>query len=115
MIPQTQARRRLVLGSLIFFFAQRPKASALPVLLRIPTRPPRRAQKRKILMFHPSVSTSAIKSVKRRSAVTGLPPATISAPDTIPTNSEITTSFVMKARVMVRIGGISPRIPKCSI
>ena len=115
MIPQTQARRRLDLGSFIFFLAHLPKASALPVLLRIPTSPPKRAQKRNILIFHPSVRTSASRSVNLRRATTGLPPATISAPEMIPMNRDMTTSFVIKARVIVKTGGTSPQIPKFSI
>ena len=115
MIPHTQARRRLVLGSFTFFFAHLPKASALPVFERIPTNPPKSAQKRNILIFHPSVRTSANKSVNLSRATTGLPPATIKAPEIIPINREMTTSFVINARVIVKTGGTSPQIPKFSI
>ena len=114
-MPHTQARRRLVFGSLTFFLAHLPKASALPVFDRMPTRPPKSAQNRNILIFHPSVRTSANKSVNLRRAVTGFPPATMSAPETIPINSDMITSFVINARVIVKTGGTSPQIPKFSI
>ena len=112
MIPQSHARSRLVFGLLIFFLAQRPNALALPVLLSIPTKPPSRAQNRKILIFQPSESTSAIKSVRFRIATIGFPPAAINAPEIIPKNRDTITSLVINASVIVNTGGIRPQIPK---
>ena len=115
MSPQNHASSRLVLGLCSFFLAHSPKAWALPVRLSIPTSPPSSAQKRKILMFQPSERTSAMRSVRFRMATNGLPPATMSAPTIIPKNSDTMTSLVMNASVMVKIGGMSPQIPKCAI
>jgi len=66
-------------------------------------------------MFHPSLSEPAIMSVRLMIAIKGLPPATMIAPEKIPRNRDTITSLVIKARVMVRTGGISPQIPKLVI
>ena len=95
--------------------AQIPKALAAPVFVSKPTKPPNKAQNKKIRMFHPSAKELATKSVRVINAVPGLPPATIRAPDKIPKKRDTITSFVMNAKTMVRRGGIIPHNPKCSI
>ena len=106
MIPQSHARSRLVFGLLIFFLAQRPNALALPVLLSIPTKPPSRAQNRKILIFQPSESTSAIKSVRFRIATIGFPPAAINAPEIIPKNRDTIIPWLGKTPNQLYYGTI---------
>ena len=95
--------------------AQRPKAFVAPVLESNPTNPPKRAQKRKIRIFHPSLSEPATTSERLTNAANGLPPATINVPERITKNSEMTTSLVMNAKAMVSTGGMRPHMPKFAI
>ena len=92
--------------------AQRPKAFVAPVLDNSPTKPPKSAQKRNILIFQPSLRDPATTSERFTNAANGLPPATISVPERIPRKSEMITSLVIKASAIVRIGGIRPYNPK---